>query len=253
MNGRSRNRLKILETSCLHWLSAFGQQFPVVDLTATSDHGLAGNLAGCAKLSKLSHSNKLIVTLSFSNNVFSTERLSGIRSLWPYIFGVPCFCFRCSLFHTVWAETFELLLCDCFCSSFTHSRITFYVYELCWGITYSIIQIGLCHAAMSDGLPLKPRVLLSWIFFRSGVSMCICSCGISFIKLIRLSLRVIVELDADNPPCAIFPTSKTNQNNTSTPLPSNSHAHSMISLKQEEFASQIKQGRGKREQYWPCA
>ena len=58
---------------------------------------------------------------------------------------------------TVWAETFELLLCDCFCPSFTHSRIAFYVYELCWGITYSIIQIGLCRAAMSDGLPSSPE------------------------------------------------------------------------------------------------
>ena len=37
------------------------------------------------------------------------------------------------------------------------------------------------------------------------------------LKLIRRSLRVIAESDA---PCTILPTSKTNQNNTSTPLPS---------------------------------
>ena len=191
--------------------------------------------------------SRFVHSQTLFNNVFSTQRLSSFPSLWPCIFGIPCLCFRCSLFHTVWAETFELLPCDCFCPSFTHSRIAFYVYELCWGITWSIIRIGLCHAAMLDGLPLKRQVLLSWIFFCSDVPMCVCPCGIPFIKLIR---RVIAE---SGPPVLSSPHPKQTRTTHPPLCLQNGHAHSTISPKQEEVASQIKQSWGKREQYWPYA
>ena len=79
---------------------------------------------------------KVFHTLMIAIIISSAEQSPCLHSLWPCIFSAPCFCICCRLSHKVWAVRLELLLGNCFSSSFTLSCTTFYFHLLHWGITH---------------------------------------------------------------------------------------------------------------------